>query len=135
MTTNEEANRRRMCLDCGAPGARLLTDRTKRILRICDACLRKDDWHRFGLLDREPFLAEVPTEYVGGEWCWPTVDGAEPVAVITFASEPSTETGHAGWCWWALGDMGDARTYDEARRKAETSLRNALDPDPRGAVR
>jgi len=41
MTTIGEANRRRMCLDCGEPGARLFTDRTDRILRVCDA-LRRD---------------------------------------------------------------------------------------------
>jgi len=123
MTTIGEANRRRMCLDCGDPGARLFTDRTDRILRVCNACLRKDDWHRFGLLEREPILGEVPTEYVEGEWCWPTADGPEPGAVITFTTEPSPETGHVGWCWWALGDMGDATTYDEARQKAESSLR------------
>ena len=61
-----EANRVRACLDCGAPGA-LLWRTTKgenpgRLLRICAACLRKDDWHRFGLIERQPILEEVPTE-------------------------------------------------------------------------
>lgn len=122
MTTVREANRRRMCLDCGEPGAGLFTDRTDRVLRICGACLRKDDWHRFGLRDRAPIIEEVPTEYVDGEWCWPT-DDSEPAAMITFTTAPSPETGHVGWGWWALGDMGDATTYDEARQKAESSLR------------
>lgn len=101
MTTVREANRMRLCLDCGEPGANLLTDRSDRILRICNACLRKDDWHRFGLRDREPILGEVPTEYVEGEWIWPEAEGPEPAAVIM-----SRATGHAGWLWWALGKIG-----------------------------
>jgi hypothetical protein len=57
-----EANRVRACLDCGEPGA-LLWRTTKgenpgRLLRICAACLRKDDWHRFGLVERQPILSE-----------------------------------------------------------------------------
>jgi hypothetical protein len=113
-----EANRIRACIDCGEPGA-LLWRTTKgenpgRLLRICQACLRKDDWHRFGLVDRQPILGEVPTEFVEGEWRWPSDDGAEPAALVTFTEEPSPETGHIGWCWWALGEMGDAPTYDAA---------------------
>ena len=58
-----EANRVRACCDCGEPNA-LLWRTTKnenpgRLLRICSACLRKDDWHRFGLVEREPILGEV----------------------------------------------------------------------------
>lgn len=48
-----EANRVRACLDCGEPGALLWRttegENAGRLLRICAACLRKDDWHRFGL--------------------------------------------------------------------------------------
>lgn len=58
-----EANRVRACLDCGAPGALLWRttcgENPGRLLRICQACLRKEDWHRFGLVEREPILDEV----------------------------------------------------------------------------
>ena len=30
-------------------------------------------------------------------------EGPEPWAVITRTDEPSPETGHVGWCWWAMG--------------------------------
>ena len=26
-----------------------------------------------------------------------------PAAVVTYSEEPSPETGHVGWMWWALG--------------------------------
>jgi hypothetical protein len=79
------------------------------------------------------FKGDLPTEYVEGEWCWPT-DGSEPAAVVTFASEPSPETGHVGWCWWALGTMGDAKSYEDACRAAEAALhrRKASDEEGRG---
>lgn len=122
--TNKEAGRIRACLDCGDPGA-LLWRTTKganpgRLLRICVACLRKDDWHRFGLVERQPLLSEVPTEFVEGEWCFPT-DDSDPIAVVTYAEEPSPETGHVGWCWWALGKVGEAPTYEAACRAAEAA--------------
>jgi hypothetical protein len=57
-----EANRVRACLDCGASGAFLWrttkNENPGRLLRICASCLRKDDWHRFGLVEREPFPGE-----------------------------------------------------------------------------
>lgn len=66
-----EANRVRACLDCGEPGALLWrTTRAEnpgRLLRICAACLRKDDWHRFGLVERQPILGE-------GERTWESSD-------------------------------------------------------------
>jgi len=80
---------------------------------VCDACLRNDDWHRFVLVERQPLLGEVPTEFVEGAWCWPT-DDSDPAAVVTYSEEPSPETGHVGWMWWALGAMGDAPTYEAA---------------------
>ena len=125
-----EANRVRACLDCGEPGA-LLWRTTKgespgRLLRICAACLRKDGWHRFGLVERQPILGEVPTELVEGEWRWPAAEGGPPAAVITYTEEPSPETGHVGWCWWASGSMGDAATYEEARSRAEDAIRRSI---------
>ena len=67
-------------------------------------------------------LDSMATEYFEGEWHVPTVDGPEPWAVVTYAVEPSPETGHVGWCWWALGKMGDAETFDGARQRAEAEL-------------
>jgi hypothetical protein len=64
------------------------------------------------------FLAGLPTEFVGGRWSVPTDD--EPQAVVTYATTPSPETGHVGWCWWALGKMGEAASYDLARAAAES---------------
>lgn len=71
--------------------------------------------------DARPALGTLPTEYVCGEWI---MSGqAEPAAVVTYASEPSPETGHEGWCWWALGKIGEARDYMSAREAAEKSIR------------
>lgn len=121
-----EANRVRACLDCGEPGA-LLWRTTKgenpgRLLRVCVACLRKDDWHRFGLVERQPILGEVPTELIDGVWRFPGADGPPPSAVISYTDEPSPETGDGGWCWWADGSMGCAPTYEDACRAAEAAI-------------
>ena len=121
----------RACLDCGEPGA-LLWRTTKgenagRLLRICAACLRKDDWHRFGLIERQPILGEVPTEFYDGEWHFPKAEGPEPWAVITRTDEPSPETGHVGWCWWAMGSMGDAPSYEAARDAAVAEIQRRMD--------
>jgi hypothetical protein len=99
-----------------------------RALRICNDCWRSGRWDEFGLVDRDPFLFEVPTEYVEGEWCWPT-DDSEPAAVITYTTEPSPETGHAGWCWWALGKMGEAPSYEDATARAVAALERMVDRD------
>lgn len=125
-----EANRVRACLDCGEPDA-LLWRTTKgenagRLLRICAACLRKDDWHRFGLVERQPILGEVPTEFFEGEWHFPKADDPEPWAVITYTDEPSPETGHVGWCWWAMGSMGDAPSYEAACDAAVAEIQRRM---------
>ncbi len=64
-----------------------------------------------------------PTEYYDGAWRFPQAEGPEPLALVTYAEEPSPETGHVGWCWWALGAMGDADTYDAACAAAEDAMR------------
>lgn len=65
-------------------------------------------------------LRPLPTEYVDGEW---VVAGEyEPAAVITYVPEPSPETGHVSWCWWALGRMGDAPSYEAAKAAAEAVI-------------
>jgi len=45
-------------------------------------------------------------------------ESSEPLAVVQFTEEPDPETGHVGWCWWAMGAMGDAPTYEEACERA-----------------
>lgn len=70
----------------------------------------------------------LPIEYREGEWTFggdhnpePDEDD-EPAAVITYATEPSPETGHIGWCWWALGNMGDAPSLRDAMAAAEEAI-------------
>lgn len=65
---------------------------------------------------------EVPTEFFEGEWRFPQAEGPGPWAVVTYTHEPSPETGHVGWCWWAQGAMGDAPTYEAACDAAVTAL-------------
>ena len=128
--THAEAARVRACCDCGAHGATLVRTTTGenpgRALRICSDCWRSGRWDEFGLVDRDPFLFEVPTEYVEGEWRWPT-DGSEPAAVVTYAAEPSPETGDVGWCWWALGRMGEADSYEAACDAAVAEVQRRMD--------
>lgn len=67
-------------------------------------------------------LAEgLPTEFIGGKWVM--ADDGEPDAMVTYTYEPSPETGHIGWCWWARGKMGDAASYELAKAAAEASLK------------
>jgi len=75
----------------------------------------------------EPILGEVPTEFFEGEWHFPKADGPEPWAVITYTDEPSPETGHVGWCWWAMGSMGDAPSYEAARDAAVAEIQRLMD--------
>ncbi len=70
----------------------------------------------------------VPLEYHEGEWMPAPKDGPEPAAVVTYTREPSPETGHIGWCWWALGKMGDAPSLDEAKRLAEEEIARRVGP-------
>ena len=63
--TNAEADGLRLCLDCGAPNARLWrttkNENPGRLLRVCDAC--REHWDRFGLVEREP----LPSEVIGAQ--------------------------------------------------------------------
>lgn len=66
----------------------------------------------------------LPIEYVDGGWTWGRHDeDAEAAAVITYATEPSPETGHVGWCWWALGQMGEAKTLPDAMAACGAHIR------------
>ena len=65
-------------------------------------------------------LASTTLEFVRGAWV-PACD-AEALALVTYATNPSPETGHVGWCWWARGKMGDAPTLAAAMLAAEKNL-------------
>lgn len=54
---------------------------------------------------------------------WQASSDADPDAVIAYAEEPSPETGHEGWIWWARGGhMGESKTYEDARKAAVEAL-------------
>lgn len=82
-------------------------------------------------LDQDTYYSgryPLPIEYVEGDWTWGGHDeDAEAAAVITYAAEPSPETGHVGWCWWALGKMGDAPTLPDAMAACMVHIRAAID--------
>ena len=65
---------------------------------------------------------ELESEYIDGDWIRPDRNDAEPWALVTYAENPSPETGHQGWCWWAMGKMGDAPTFKEAQEAAVAEL-------------
>ena len=67
------------------------------------------------------YVEALPMEYVDGRWiCGDEATSlTDPDAVIVYTQTESPETGHVGWCWWALGAMGDAATLAEAMRAAE----------------
>jgi hypothetical protein len=62
----------------------------------------------------------APYELVDGRWQGSTE--YEPNAVVVYSDEPSPETGHEGWVWWARGRMGEARSLAEAKQAAEAAL-------------
>ena len=49
----------------------------------------------------------------------------EPDGFVVFSENPSPETGCVGWVWWEHGDMGDAKTLEQARAAVELSLEKA----------
>lgn len=74
----------------------------------------------------------LPVEYREGEWTFggdhnpePDEDD-EPAAVVVYTTVPSPETGHIGWCWWALGKMGEAPSLRGAMTAAEEVIRRRL---------
>jgi hypothetical protein len=46
---------------------------------------------------------------------------------VANSEEPSPETGHVGWMWWALGAMGDAPTYEASCDAAVAELQRRID--------
>lgn len=73
-------------------------------------------------------MSPLPIEYVEGEWRYGCRDPEPPeaAACIVYTTEPSPETGHIGWCWWALGKMGAARTLREARDMCEAVIEHHI---------
>jgi len=65
-------------------------------------------------------LASTALEFVRGAWV-PAGD-EDAIALVTYATSPSPETGHVGWCWWAKGKMGDAGSLEGAMLRAERAL-------------
>lgn len=63
---------------------------------------------------------DLATEYFDGRWNVPEAEGPEPLACVS-CREPATGAPD-DWCWWALGEMGDASTYDAARAAAMSAL-------------
>ncbi len=66
----------------------------------------------------------LPMCLVNGAWIWGDNkhEDADVQACIVYTTEPSPETGHMGWVWWALGRMGDANTLQDAMAQAEAKL-------------
>lgn len=87
-------------------------------LRTCPSCGRRD--YLCGSVNPHIAVMQAPCEYVDGRWV--RSGEGEPDAVVTYSTEPSPETGHVGWMWWARGRMGEAPTYTAARAAAEQAL-------------
>lgn len=70
----------------------------------------------------------LPLEHVEGEWRFGCRDVEPPPSqgFVTYATEPSPETGHVGWCWWALGKMGDAATLAQAMHAVRQHINKAI---------
>ena len=66
----------------------------------------------------------IPMCLVNGAWIWGDKqhEDADVSAYVVYTTEPSPETGHMGWVWWALGRMGDANTLQDAMAQAEAKL-------------
>ena len=67
-------------------------------------------------------------DLIAGKWCiriQPLESFAKEAlidAVVVYTTEPSPETGHVGWCWWAAGRMGEADSLEDAKRAAEAAV-------------
>ena len=66
----------------------------------------------------------IPMCLVDGAWIWGDKqhENADVSAYVVYTTEPSPETGHIGWAWWALGRMGDANTLQDAMAQAKAKL-------------
>lgn len=69
----------------------------------------------------------MSTEYVDGEWIVPGVEGPEPQGLILFSTVDGPEL-PAGWAWWALGKIGTASSYKDARANIERHVASRGSP-------
>lgn len=102
-----------------------------RAVRESDECSRLSEL-RFGTVRLDPDVCcngryPLPIAWIEGEWVFGSTSDCMEAAVITYASEPSPETGHEVWCWWALGKIGCAASLKEAMRAADAVLGAAID--------
>jgi hypothetical protein len=51
-------------------------------------------------------------------WYLPEVDGPVSDGLVVWAQTETVELAF-GWCWWALGRMGDSASYEDACAKVE----------------
>ena len=85
-------------------------------------------WARKNIAFDPPYYCDgrnpLPMCLVNGAWIWGDKkhEDADVQACIVYTTEPSPETGHIGWAWWALGRMGDANTLQDAMAQAEAKL-------------
>ena len=111
-----------------APAAAVLADVHAQAALAYQRALQRLD----AQTDHARRLRSLATEYIQGKWVVPGQEGAEPAAVVTYATEPSPETGHVGWVWWAHGKMGEAASYEQACLAAEAVVRRRqLDKESR----
>jgi len=69
---------------------------------------------------RNPF----PFCLVDGKWIFgeKETENADIKAYVVYTTQPSPETGHEGWVWWAQGRMGEAGTLQDAMAQCEEAL-------------
>ena len=69
---------------------------------------------------RSPF----PFCLVNDKWIFgdKETENADIKAYVVYTTQPSPETGHEGWVWWAQGRMGEAASLKEAMSQAEAKL-------------
>lgn len=86
------------------------------------------EWARNNIVFDPPQYCDgrnpIPMCLVDGAWIWGDKkhEDADVQAYVVYTTEPSPETGHMGWVWWALGRMGDSNTLKYAMAQAEAKL-------------
>lgn len=86
------------------------------------------EWARNNIVFDPPQYCDgrnpIPMCLVNGAWIWGDKkhEDADVSACVVYTTEPSPETGHMGWVWWALGRMGDANTLQDAMAQAKAKL-------------
>ena len=86
------------------------------------------DWARKNIVFDPPQYCygrnPLPMCLVNGQWIWGDKqhEDADVSAYVAYTTEPSPETGHIGWVWWAQGRMGEAAALMDAMAQAEAKL-------------